>query len=211
MRMLIGAGALVVALLAPNAAAQMQSECDDAHRVIASQPADKGNLDALIALSRLVPAACARQQAMLQAIIAAAQATPDWVFVDRDGIVRPVDPPAEPAWAADAEIWPRMLSDADMLVAPTQAQIDALHPPRALDRGRFGAVILEGRVREDGTIAWRPARASPAGWGFEAAALHAAAIYVAPLTFADGRTTIGSTFRAVIRFTRQPDRVVYFH
>lgn len=210
MRVLINAAALGVALLAPNAAAQTQTACEDANRVIHAQATDKGSLDALLALSRFLPAACTREQSTLQSIIEAAQATPDWVQVDPDGGSHPVEPPREPEWAANLETWPRMLRDSDMLAAPTQAQIDARHPPRARERARIGAVTLEGRILTDGTIAWRPPRALPHGWGFEAAALRIASLYRAPLTFPDGRTTVGTTFRTVISFTRPPAQTILY-
>jgi hypothetical protein len=199
---------LVTFFWATTANAQLTPECQNFWRVMAAQSEDKANLDAWRTLTSLIPEACPGVRTQFQPIITRLEAAPEWVMVGDDGAARAVEPPPAPAWAADVELWPSAVNPIEMLIVPTQAQIDRLHPPRARDRSKVGSVTLEGRIREDGTLVWRVAHVFPSGWGFEAAALRAGALYRAPLTFPDGRTTIGTTFYTVIGFTLPPRVII---
>ncbi|MEQ1819033.1 MAG: hypothetical protein ABL871_10515 [Terricaulis sp.] len=88
-----------------------------------------------------------------------------------------------------------------MEARPTRAQIDRAIPETAMERELPGAVILEGRVLEDGALVWRVVSVSSQGWHFEDAAIRVGSLYRAPRYFTDGRSTAGASFVTVIGFT----------
>jgi len=91
-----------------------------------------------------------------------------------------------------------------MVARPSPDQILVSIPDEAAERDLAGAVILEGRVLEDGTLVWRVLSVSSPGWHFEDAAIRVGSRYRAPERFPDGRRTTGASFVAVIGFTPAP-------
>lgn len=160
---------------------------------------------ALRAFSQQIPAECVHTRAYMDRIIASVVANAQWRML-RDGVIVEAPPPPDPQWLNDREVWPRRLSSEMMVRSPNLTELRRLHPERAEDREQVGAVTLEGRVREDGSLTWRVVGSTLFGWGFEEAALRAGALYEAPLHFEDGRSTLGAAFIAVVVFdsTRRP-------
>lgn len=154
-------------------------------------------------LHQLVPTECVRQH---QALADFAQSSTDgpWRRARDNGMIENANAPPEPSW--DVEVWPQRLSDEMMTSRPTSDQVRRLHPPRALDRGQIGSVVLDGRVEADGSLVWRVVDVYPESWGFEDAAVRVASSYRAPTQFEDGRSTLGAKFLTVITFTRTPPR-----
>ncbi len=168
------------------------------------RPADEA---ALRMFTQQIPAECAHVRAEMERVIASIAANAQWRMF-RDGVIVETPPPPAPEWSSNPEIWPYRLSPEMMVRSPSVADLRRLHPERAEDREQVGAVTLEGRVREDGSLTWRVIGSTPYGWGFEDAALRAAALYQAPLRFEDGRTTIGAAFFTVMLFDSAPRRFI---
>src|SRR5262249_4904624 len=57
--------------------------------------------------------------------------------------------------------------------APTAALVTRFYPPRALDRGITGGVVLNCLIQEDHTFRCGVVSQEPVGWGFAEAALRA--------------------------------------
>lgn len=129
----------------------------------------------------------------------------DW-FVWRNQSVQRVAPPP----AMMASTWLSRLSEEQMVATPTRVQIATAQPIGAAERAQPGAVILEGRVLEDGRLVWRVLSVSARGWYFEDAAIRVGSLYRAPRQFPDGRSTLGASFVTVIGFTNVlPDPVLF--
>lgn len=132
------------------------------------------------------------------------QATPseqEW-FVWRDRSMRPATPPPQ----QPVPVWAHRLIESQMAQRPSPEQIQRSHPAAAAEHDVPGAVILEGRVRDDGSLVWRVVSVSQSGWHFEDAAIRVGSLYRAPLNFPDGRSTAGASFVTVIGFTSPPPR-----
>jgi hypothetical protein len=167
---------------------------------------DKSDQPALSALLDVVPRTCDSLRQRIDRELASINNQPEWRIEDPKGAIVPAEAPPPPHWASDPETWPASITTEMLLQRPSEWQIFDLHPQRARERGRVGAVIMEGRARRDGTFVWRIIDTSPTGWGFEYAALRVGALYRAPATFADGRTTEGAPFLTVVAFTAPPPR-----
>lgn len=176
-------------------------------RSLTSQFLTPGHATVLRELEQSLPQECVRLRASLaQAIVRMAEDSRWRMF--RDGQIVEVAPP--PAQPFNSGVWPVQLSVEMLAKRPSVDEVRRLHPERARERGQVGAVIVEGRVRDDGTLAWRVMDVTPTGWGFEDAALRAGALYEAPLHFEDGRTTVGASFMTVIVFDAPRPRPIYY-
>jgi hypothetical protein len=198
-----GVAALVAALfIVDRAHAQNASElteCQRYERIIAwVDKESRSDIRGLNAVRELVPTACESVRQSISRNIAFIEALPEWRAMGANGSITAAIPPSAPT---NAQNWPAQLTPDMMLLRPSEEQIWALHPVRARERGRFGAVIMEGRALPDGSFVWRIISASPVGWGFEDAALRVGALYRAPPTLTDGRTTVGAVFQTVVGFT----------
>jgi hypothetical protein len=150
----------------------------------------------------LVPASCEQVRASISGDIAAIELIPEWRAVTSGDSIAAATAPPPPPWAANPEAWPSRITNDMLLQQPANEQIQRLHPVRAVERERAGAVIMEGRALADGTFVWRIVGVSPTRWGFEDAAWRVGALYRTRAAFEDGRTTVGAPFFVVLGFTR---------
>jgi len=104
-----------------------------------------------------------------------------------------VDPPPAPPT-------PSVLTGVTWLERPNGNDYARFYPPRAMDRGQEGRVVLDCLVSGDGRISCSVISEDPPNWGFGDASLRIARQFrIAPQT-ADGRPTTGGRVRQTIRW-----------
>lgn len=107
-----------------------------------------------------------------------------------------VDPPPAPPT-------PAIITNPTFLERPSGRDFERYFPPRALERGQSGRVMLDCIVAADGRISCTVSQEDPPGWGFGEASLRAAREFrVAPAT-ADGRPTSGGRIRVPMTWRAQ--------
>lgn len=107
-----------------------------------------------------------------------------------------VDPPAAPPQ-------PSIITNPTFLERPNARDFERFFPPRALERGTSGRVVLDCIVQADGRINCTVSSEDPPGWGFGEASLRAAREFrVAPAT-QDGRPTSGGRIRVPMTWRAQ--------
>lgn len=105
---------------------------------------------------------------------------------------------ADPPWREFAEIEP-IAGPPVWLSEPSLAQVRRLNPPRAVERGQSGVVVLACRVSLEGALSCAIANEQPIGWGYGEAALAVSRIYrIAPE--AAGEATAGRKLQMVVDF-----------
>jgi periplasmic protein TonB len=106
-------------------------------------------------------------------------------------------PPTDYAFAVEP-IPPRpssMLTNATFLERPNARDFARYFPPRALDRGVSGRVVLDCLVDAGGRLACSVESETPTGWGFGDASLRAAQHFRVAAATADGRPTSDGRLR----------------
>lgn len=104
-----------------------------------------------------------------------------------------VDPPPAPPT-------PAVLTGMVWLERPGARDYSRYYPPRAMDRGQGGTVVLDCLVSADGRISCSVVSEDPDGWGFGEAAMRISRSFRAAAQTSDGRATSGGRVRVPIRF-----------
>jgi protein TonB len=107
-----------------------------------------------------------------------------------------IDPPPAPPN-------PGIITNPTFLQRPSGQDFARYFPPRALERGQSGRVMLDCLVAADGRISCSVSSEDPPGWGFGEASIRAAREFrVAPSTV-DGRPTSGGRIRVPMAWRAQ--------
>lgn len=107
-----------------------------------------------------------------------------------------VDPPPAPPT-------PSIITNPTFTQRPSGRDFERFFPPRALERGQSGRVMLDCIVAADGRISCSVSSEDPPGWGFGEASIRASREFrVAPAT-TDGRPTSGGRIRVPMTWRAQ--------
>ncbi|HWA00120.1 MAG TPA: TonB family protein [Caulobacterales bacterium] len=104
-----------------------------------------------------------------------------------------VDPPPAPPQ-------PELITNPQWITRPNGRDFARFYPPRALDRGMEGRVVMDCLVGADGRLTCTVTSEEPAGWNFGSAAVQISRQFRMQPRLENGRPTEGGRYRLTIPF-----------